>query len=464
MPRSKVLLPIALILGLILIGYFIFRPSAEKEQVEEVMTTVKKGAFSIMVTATGELKAKRSVKIQAPQGMRPAGIYETTISNLITEGTVVSEGDFVASLDRTELAGKMSNVQTEIEKIQTQLEQAKIDTAIEMRGLRDQLVNLNFSMKEKELNVEQSRYEPQSVIQQTQLDLERTQRDYNQLLKNYELKQQQAIAKIQEINALLKQNQMQMNRLSELSDQFNITAPKSGMVIYARSWRGKKEPGSRVSAWDPVVAELPDLSDMISKTFVNEVDVSRVKIGQVVNIKVDAFPENEYSGQVIQIANIGEQLQGYDAKVFEVTVQLNEVDSILRPAMTTSNEIVTNSFEDVLSLPLEAIHSDSLTFVYLDHNGALSKQEIITGLSSDNEIIVEYGLEFGQEVYLSAPEVSGEIPLLTIPEATKADILKKQKEEAKLRQAEAMLKQKQVGKVDVPAGGGGGGDVFVVFD
>ena len=66
------------------------------------------------------------------------------------------------------------------------------------------------------------------------------------------------------------------------------------MVIYARNWNGKKEPGARISAWDPIVAELPDLSDMISKTYVNEVDISKVRVGQEVDIKVDAFPDKKY--------------------------------------------------------------------------------------------------------------------------------------------------------------------------
>ncbi|MEN0006806.1 MAG: efflux RND transporter periplasmic adaptor subunit, partial [Bacteroidota bacterium] len=344
------------------------------------------------------------------------------------------------------------------------LEQARIDTAIELRGLRDELVNLNFTKKEKELNVEQNKYEPQSVIQQTQLDLERTERDYKQLLQKYELKQQQSVAKIQEINTLLKQNQSQMNRLNELSDEFTINAPKSGMVIYARSWRGKKEPGSRVSAWDPVVAELPDLTDMISKTYVNEVDISKVQVGQEVGIKVDAFPDNSYGGQVIQVANIGEQLDGYDAKVFEVTVQLNEVDSILRPAMTTSNEILTHDFQEVLYVPLECIHSDSLTYVFLNEDGKLKKQEIITGLSNDNEIVVDYGLEAGQEIFLSLPDAAEDTPIAIIPDHIKADVIRKQQEEANARRAKAMAQKKTVDKVDLPSTSNSGSDVIVIYE
>lgn len=406
---------------LIILSIFVYRFFTPEniEQESDIFAEVVEGEFLISVDATGELKAKNSVKIRAPQGMRPAGIYETTLSHLVPEGTIVEEGEYVAALDRTEISSKMSTVQAEIEKIETQLEQAKIDTAIDLRGLRDQLVNLNFSKKEKNLQVEQNQYEAQSVVKQTELDLERLARDYVQLEKKYELKQQQSVAKIKEINALLRQNQMKLDKFSALSDEFSINAPTSGMVIYARSWNGKKEPGSRISAWDPVVAELPDLTDMISKTYVNEVDISKVKVGQEVEVKVDAFPDESYSGEVMKVANIGEQLRGYDSKVFEVLVQISKSDSILRPAMTTSNEIITDTFHLVLSLPIECIQSDSLSFVYLKENGKMIKKQVLTGLSNDNQIIIEEGLSKGQKVYLSVPENSATATFVPINKGKK---------------------------------------------
>ena len=79
------------------------------------------------------------------------------------------------------------------------------------------------------------------------------------------------------------------------------------MVIYYRDRGGaKRKIGSSISPWDPVVATLPDMSTMISKTYVNEIDVSKVKPGQKVEIIVDAFPEKRYTGVVTSVANIGE--------------------------------------------------------------------------------------------------------------------------------------------------------------
>lgn len=463
MVRSNAFIPALYLLSLL----FIFQscgPSTSEQQVDDLMFTVADGPMEVTVTGTGELNAKKSVKIRAPQGMRPAGIYETTLSNLVPEGTIVKEGDFVASLDRTELAGKMSNVQTELDKVQTQLEQAKIDTAIDLRALRDEIVNLNFTKKQKLLEVEQSKYEPKSVIQRAELDLEQTERDYKQLLTKYELKQQQAVAKIEEINALLRQNQRQLQKYLDLSNDFNIFAPKTGMVIYARTWNGKKEPGSRISAWDPVVAELPDLTDMISKTYVNEVDISKVQVGQDVTIKVDAFPDRKYTGSVLKVANIGEQLRGYDAKVFEVIVQVNEVDSIMRPAMTTSNEIVTNVLDAVTHIPLEALFSDSLSFVYKQDGNGLVKQEVITGLSNDDMIVIEHGLAAGESIYLTEPNNKSSLLFIPIDQAIKDEIRQKQEEAKRAREAQAMERRKKMEGVDMPSpsSDGGGGGIIII--
>ena len=449
MSRLKFLLPILVVL-LAGAGYYFYNPTVSSSKKVNLKTTVQKGEFVVRVTATGELKAKRSVKIQGPQGMRSARIYQTNITDMVPEGTVVKEGDYVATLDKTELDGKIKEAQTEIDKIETQLEQAKIDTIIELRGIRDDLINLKFSREEKKLQLEQSQFEPQMVIQQAEIDLKRTERDYNQLQNKYLLTQEKSAAVISEIITSLKKEELRMNRYSKLASNFMIMAPKDGMVIYTRSWNGKVGPGSQISTWDPVVAELPDLSDMVSKTFVNEVDISKVKKGQKVKLKVDAFPDHEYTGAVIKVANIGETLKNYDSKVFEVTVQVNESDSILRPAMTTSNEIVTDIYKDVTSIPLEALFSDTLAYVYKDQAGKIVKQEVITGGSNDNEIIIEHGLAENDEIYFAPPEDISNITFIPIDPKIKKDIRDKLMEAKKLRQAQMLEKMNKIKNEDLP--------------
>jgi multidrug resistance efflux pump len=384
------------------------------------------------VIATGELKAKRSEKITGPASMRSNQIYQTSITDLVPEGTIVEEGDYVATLDKTELDTKIKSVLNEMDKINTQLEATKIDTAIEMRAIRDQLINLRFGKREKELEVEQSKYEAPMVIQRANIELERSERDFLQLGKKYSLSKEKAETQVNEILADLRQKQLQLTRLQELSGQFVIMAPKDGMVIYARSWDGKVQAGSQIRAWDPVVAELPDLSEMVSKTYVNEVDISRVRKGQEVTIEVDAFPERSYTGLVIQVANIGEQLRNYDSKVFEVIIQVNENDSILRPAMTTSNEVITDVLADKLFIPLEALYKDSLSFVYKEVNGRPVKQEVLSSWTNENEVVIVQGLAPGDRVYLTPPENAKQLkisPLAVIEKEAAQEMLFGEREE-----------------------------------
>lgn len=460
MPR--ILIPVILLLALGLIGYFLLFRGSSTPQKSELVGAVKRGNFSIHVVATGELQAKRSLKIRGPQGMRSAQIYQTTIRDMVAEGTVVQEGEYVASLDQTELETRLKDAMAEIEKIETQLEQARIDTAIELRGIRDQLINLKFGMEEKRLQVEQSRYEPQMVIQQAEIDLERSERDYDQLVKRYELTQQKSEARISEIMASLRQNQLRRQQLVKLAGEFTIKAPKDGMVIYSRSWDGKVGPGSQISTWDPVVAELPDLSEMISKTYVNEVEISKVTKGQEVKIGVDAFPDKSYSGLVVQVANIGEQLRGYDAKVFEVIVQVSETDSILRPAMTTSNTILTHIYEDVLFVPLEAIQSDTISYVFKRAAGKWTRQEVLLGESNNNEVIIMLGLDESDEVLLTLPEDPGSYPLELLPADEKIALRKNLKELQGKRNAEARNRAKEMGEQNIQLQKSGS-DIIIIF-
>jgi multidrug efflux pump subunit AcrA (membrane-fusion protein) len=186
---------------------------------------------------------------------------------------------------------------------------------------------------------------------------------------------------------------------------FRIMAPEDGMLIYAKDWGGqKKKVGSTISAWNPLIAELPDMSIMVSKTYVNEVDISKVDEGMNVLIGVDAFPDMQIEGVVTYVANVGEDRSGMSGKAFEVTVQLNEVDSVIRPGMTSSNKIQIFSEENVLSIPLDAISSENdIFFVVVKKGLGFEKREVKLGRSNDNEVIVLDGLAENEEIFLVQP-------------------------------------------------------------
>ena len=395
---------ITITIAIVVVGILIYSGLSGKEKEVILETEVQRGRFEIAVVVTGELQALNETEINAPSSLRSRSmrISNVKIQDLIPEGTVVDSGDWVATLDRSQADNELKDRMDEIEEKETSLMSIKLDTTIELRRLRDELINLRFNMEEAMITLEQSKFEPPATIRQAEINLEKAERAYEQANDNYALKVRKAQGDIRAEELDLIREQRRLQEMIDVLEQFDIRAPAPGMVIYKRGWNGEKRTvGSEINPWDLAVATLPDLSSMISKTYVNEIDISKVRSGQKVMIGVDAFPEKEFTGEVFVVANIGEQLPNTDAKVFEVRMKLNERDSILRPSMTTSNRIITRVFDDVLYLPLEGLHAnDSLTFVYTKNR---QKRVVVTGETNENSIIIEQGLKEGDAVYLSTP-------------------------------------------------------------
>ena len=400
---------------LLLLAVWLFNQS-EATNFIDLYTTPRVGSFEVDVTTTGELRAKNSVEIRGPQGARDFRVNNMPIQRLVPEGSIVKKGDFVAELDRSEIMGKLQDAQLDVQSAESQVIQAQLDTTLTLSQARDNLVNLRFALEERQIEVDQSRYESPAVQRQAEIELDRANRQLTQETKNYQTKVKQSEAQLREVETELQKKRNEIVKIRQLMAQFTVYAPDQGMIIYRRNWDGSKiTEGGQISAWSPIVAELPDFSVMESVTYVNEVDIQKIELGQIVQVGLDAVPDKVLTGIVTNVANIGEQRKNYDSKVFEVVIEINESDSLLRPAMTTSNRIKIASVENVLSVPLETIHAeDSLTFVYKREGLDVVLQEVKIGLVNENEVIIERGLNDKDELYLSVPSDTSGIDQIRI--------------------------------------------------
>jgi RND family efflux transporter MFP subunit len=380
---------------------------AEKQSGDPLIAKPEKGRFEVTVVTTGELQAMNSVDIMGPTGARKAGIYQLKITNLIPEGSIVKQGDFVGELDKSEIVGKIKEVEINMQKFTSQYTGVRLDCTLTLAQARDELINLKYALEQRRLEKEDSAFEAPSTRRQAEIEADKAVRAYEQANINYSTKVKQAAAKMQEAEADLNKEKQKYEEYQEVLKEFTILAPEQGMLIYAREWDGKKRVvGSTVSPWDPTVATLPDLTRMESITHVNEVDIQKIKTGQKVSISLDADPDKKLEGEVTSVANIGEQRPNSDSKVFEVKIKVATLDSTLRPAMTTSNQIIIETFEDVVFIPLEAVQSegDSLTYVFVKEGGKVHRQQVVLGSENDNHVIVKQGLKLEEEIYLSVPD------------------------------------------------------------
>jgi HlyD family secretion protein len=458
----------AIIVLVAVIAIIIINKVSAKKGVTNLYATAVKGQFDIIVTTTGELQAEKSTDINGPDFTQTRNIrfMDIKIQDIIAEGSEVKKGDYIATLDRTSFDNTLKDELDKLTIFEQNYEVKTLDTAVTLSNLRDNIKNLKFSVEEAGITLEQSKFEPPTTIRQAEIALDKAKRTLEQSIKGYELRVEQAKSDVRNLQRQISDQRNRVSDLQKILANFIIRAPSDGMVIYKRDRTGsKRKLGSSISPWDPVVATLPDLSTMISKTYVNEIDVSKVKPGQKVTIMVDAFPERKYSGIVTSVANIGEQLPNADAKVFEVQIKVDGSDPILRPSMTTGNQIVTKTISDVIFIPLESVQTgaDSIPIVYTKNK---TKQVVLLSESNEDNVIIEKGLDSKQVIYLSTPEgsdkfrISGADLIPVIKEREKA---KKEEEMRIRREAEEAAKRRASesqfggpGGTQFPGGGGGG--------
>ncbi|HBL74870.1 MAG: hypothetical protein A2W90_07150 [Bacteroidetes bacterium GWF2_42_66] len=419
---------------IVLISVLIF--SAEKDTGTILTTTVQKGSFDMMVYSSGELESENSTSIKAPEKLqdRNLRIYELTITNLVDEGTRVDSGDYVATLDYKAVEEQLKLAQDEMEKTYTELQDAKLDSNLTLSNQRDVIINASLDLEEKKIVVDESIYESPSIQKKAAMDLDKAQRKHEQEVQSYKLKKQQEENKVNRKFINYRQIKDRATELEVLYNELDVYSPKAGIVTYKKyPYGGVVKTGSKVSIWDPTIATIPDMTNLISRTFINEIDISKVKKGQKVKIGIDAFPEKELSGEVITIANIGQSMPNSDAKVFEVKIKVFGEDKDLKPAMTTSNTIFAASFADTLFIPSDAVfENDSLQFVYMVNKPV--KQIIKPGDANENFVLVSEGLKEGDEICLLEPEGAEKMEMEGLDIYEK---IKKEKEEQKLKEEEA---------------------------
>jgi hypothetical protein len=374
----------------------------------------EKNVFEISVSNSGELIAERSIEIKGPQmaqGRRSMGgrghnmrMMDLKIQDIVPEGTMVREGEYIAQIERTQYDNTLKDEREKLQKELETLEMKLLDSAVVLTNLRDDIKNQTYAVEEAAITLEQSKFEPPATIRKAQIDLDKQRRTLEQRIKAYSLRVAQSIADIEHQKLHVTMGTTTVEDLEDFLSQFTVRAPSNGMVIYKKERNGtKRKAGSNINPWDLTIATLPDLSSMLSRMYVNEIEIARVKTGQRVQLAVDAFPDKQFSGSVLTIANIGEQLPNSDAKMFEVLIRVDGSDPALRPSMTTSNKIVIETYDDVISIPSECVNAgpDSIPFVYLKNH---TRQIVVLGRSNEKHVIVEKGLNPGTQVYIIPPD------------------------------------------------------------
>ena len=198
-------------------------------------------------------------------------------------------------------------------------------------------------------------------------------------------------------------------------DDYTITAPISGTII-SKDVKVGDTVGTSASSVETMCV-IYDMSYLEMTLNVDELEILSIKEGQEATITADAIPNQTFRGVVTSVSKSGTTTGG--TTTYPVTIRIDEMGDLL-PGMNATAEIVTESAEDTLSVPNEAIVRGNYVLVTKDSPSAANADDsmtapegyvyvkVTTGVSDDDYIAVTSGLQAGDTVaYNSALNVSG---------------------------------------------------------
>ncbi len=306
----------------------------------------KDAAIAGGVRVTGELRSSQSYYFGPPS---IPDMWNYTIAYMAPDGEEVKEGTVILRFDGQELMTRMRDKSNALNEKQKELEKARIvarETLAEARlAVEESRAALDKARLKAEIPAEllanRDYRENQILLQLAELDYELRQQE---VLKDEDIQRTEVEILEREVDVL----QAEVASLQGSIDSMAVKAPGDGVVIHATDRRqGKLAVGDNVWMGRRVL-EFPDLAKLQAHLEIPERESARIKVGQAVRFALDAVPDRQFRGEIVELASvIHTRSINQPEKVFDATVVLEQADTeLMRPGMSVKAEILVDNGGD----------------------------------------------------------------------------------------------------------------------
>jgi HlyD family secretion protein len=388
----------------LILSIFVLMGCNKKSAIEVETCNVKNGIFYVDLVEEGEIQATNSINISVPAMSWQFGLFK--ITKIVEDGDIINAGDTAVIFDPSEVEKAIINAKAELEIAKAELEKKKAEQASKIEELKANIEISEISHRISEINLEQATFEADITrreiklnLEKAEIALEKAREEIENQKKIHSEEIKQSLLKISQLETNLKEAEITLKNLTVIS-------PASGIAILSRNWStgNKWQVGDQPWSGMPLI-ELPDLNELKVKTEISEVDISKIELEQKVEIKLDAFSDTVYSGNVITIANLA-QFKGNDTKIkiFPVEILLYGTSEKFLPGMTVSCRIIVDKIDSVLYIPLEALFTEGdNNYVYVRSGNSYHRKEVNIGQKNNDFVIIKEGIDPDEILALSNP-------------------------------------------------------------
>lgn len=377
----------------------------QPDKFSEVETaTVKRGDFVIDITEEGKVEATRALNISSPNISWRFGMLKITY--LIEDGEQVSPGDTVIEFDPSDVQKAIIDAKANLDIANANLEKQRSQNESSLADLKADLKVREIDYQISEIQLEQAVYESDITRKEIQLNLDRSKIELEKARQEIVNQRKIQHEEIQKIKLKIRQLESELKEAYETLNSLVVTSPGSGIAIIMENRRtdAKWQVGDQPWSGYPLV-NLPDMRELKAEVEIHEVDISKIRLGQKVEIRLDANSDSTFSGKVVSVANLATyKNRNSKIKVFPVEIGIEGTSEQLLPGITVSCRILTNEIMDVLYIPLESVFTqNNRDYVYLKNAYTFEKTEIKTGEQNKDFVMITQGLEQGDEVAMTNP-------------------------------------------------------------
>ena len=380
MKKSKILI-ILLILGVG--GYFVYDKffNIKDEKVEFITKKAKKGSFSKKVDATGEIFATELIDVGAQVSGQIKKLY-------VKLGDQVKKGDMIASIDSSTQQNSIDNKEAQLAIYKAQLESAKVA-----------------------LNIAKTQFDRENALFAKNAT---SKQEFESAKNTYSANS----AKIKELEAQIKQTNIELSTAKINLGYTKIIAPRDGTVVSVQVEEGQTVNANQTT---PTIVNIADLSHVKMKMQIAEGDITKIKVGTPVEYSILSEPTKKFQTTVSSIdpglttlsdgsygssssskSSYSSSSSSSSAVYYYAQSIVDNKDGILRIGMTTQNELLIANVEDAIIVPSIGIKKDENgTFVYVLKDGKPVKTAVKTGIKDNLDTQIISGINEGDEIITS---------------------------------------------------------------
>ena len=366
---KKVVIGAVVVLAIAAIVFASVRGSRREKGTQVYVEPAALRDIGRVVKASGAIDPREKVNISAHVVGKIERLY-------VEEGDLIEKGKPFLELEKEGFSAARDQWTASLRRAQTDVRQAEVSLA----DTRNKMARAKRLSQEGIVSAEQ--------------------------LEAAELAEASAALRLEDARQSVQQARAQLEKAQDDLTKTTIYSPLTGRVIKLNAEEGEVVVSGTMNNSASVIGEIADLSEILANVDVDETEVVLVKPGQEAIIKVDALPNKEYHGRVIEVGSKGFSKPAQpDVTFFDVEILLDDPDLDLRPGMSVRAEINTEIHPKTLVVPIQAVvereapdSEDDVNVVFVIEDGKAVQRTVRTGISDETRVEIVAGVKEGDKV------------------------------------------------------------------